>query len=92
MTNFYKIKTIINNDCTEYVFINNLIERKICDKFQIIFVFLTKIKKIKKYDKKMNEFIIYVIYFRIQIQNYVKNIIFMLITKLNQHDIIFEKF
>lgn len=41
---------MINNKSIEYIFINDLIVREICEKFQITLICLFKVKKIKNYD------------------------------------------
>ncbi len=89
--NQYQIKTIINNDYIKYFFININIAHKMCETLNIIFVKLNKSREIKNYNEKKNKNIIYVIYFFMIIQNYIKSFILMMIIKLNQHSIILKK-
>jgi hypothetical protein len=89
--NQYLVKAMINNDCTEYSFVNNIIVRKICKALHISSIKLNKSRKMKDYDERMSESIIHVIYLRITIKNHVESSISLLITKLSQHDIILKK-
>jgi hypothetical protein len=82
---------MIDNDCINYLFVNNTIVRNICEILKISSMKLNKLQKIKRYDKRMSDSIIHVIYSRMIIRNYVKSFILLLITKLDQHNIILEK-
>ena len=87
----YLVKAMIDNDYTNYSFINEFIVCSICKTLKIILVKLLKSRKIKKYDEKISDLIIHVIYSRIIIKDYIENITLMLIIKLKQHDIILKK-
>ena len=87
----YLVKVMIDNDYTDYSFINEFIVRSICKTLKITFVKLLKSRKIKKYDERMSESITHVIYSRMIIRNHIESIIFMLIIKLKQHDVILKK-
>jgi hypothetical protein len=87
----YKIKTIIDNDCIDYFFINIVIAQKVCDSLRIILLKLNKFREMKSYDERRSKNIIHVIYSFMIIQNHTKILIFMMIIKLDQHWIILEK-
>jgi hypothetical protein len=63
----------------------------ICETLKISSMKLNKSRKIKEYDERMSDSIIHVIYSRMIIRNHVESSILLLITKLDQHDIILEK-
>jgi hypothetical protein len=87
----YKTRAMIDNDCTDYLFININIVHKVCKMLEIIFLKLNKSRKVKNYDEKRNKNIIHVIYSFMTIQDYTKSSTSMMITKLDQHSIILEK-
>jgi hypothetical protein len=89
--NQYLVKAMINNDCTDYSFLNSIIVRKIYETLKISSIKLNKSRKMKDYDERMNESITHAIYLRMSIRNHVESFIFLLITKLSQHDIILKK-
>jgi hypothetical protein len=89
--NQYLIKAMKDNDCIDYSFVNSIIVSSICETLKISSMKLNKSRKIKKYDKRMSDSITHVIYSRMIIEDYVESFIFLLITKLSQHDIILEK-
>jgi hypothetical protein len=89
--NSYLVRAMIDNDCTDYLFVNSAIVRRICETLNISSVKLNKSRKIKRYDKRMNDSITHVIYSRMIIRDHVENSTLLLITKLNQHDVILEK-
>jgi hypothetical protein len=62
LENKYKIRTMINNDCIEYFFININITHKVCESLNINFLKLNKSREMKKYDEKKDKNIIHVIY------------------------------
>jgi hypothetical protein len=92
LNNEYIIKTMINNDCTDYSFIDIDIARQICDSLNINFLKLNKLREIKNYDEKRDKNIIHVIYSFMIIQNHIENSISLMIIKLDQHSIILSKF
>jgi hypothetical protein len=89
--NSYLIKAIIDNDCTEYSFVNSIIVRKICETLKINSVKLNKSRKMKEYDERIKESITHVIYSRMIIKDHFESSILLLIIKLDQHNIILEK-
>jgi NMD protein affecting ribosome stability and mRNA decay len=88
----YKIKTMIDNECIDYSFIDTDIAHKVCELLRIEFLQLNKSREIKNYDERRNKNIIHVIYSFMIIQNHTENCISMMIIKLDQHSIILEKF
>jgi hypothetical protein len=87
----YIIKAMINNDCTDYSFIDIDIAREVCEVLEINLLKLNKSREVKNYDERRSKDITYVIYSSMIIQNHTKSCIFMMITKLDQHAIILEK-
>jgi hypothetical protein len=87
----YIIKTMIDNDCTDYSFIDIDIAQKVCDSLSINFLKLNKSREMKNYDEKRNKNIIHVIYLFMTIQNHTKSFTSMMIIKLDQHFIILKK-
>jgi hypothetical protein len=89
--NSYLARAMINNDCTDYSFVNSAIVRRIYEALNISSVKLNKSRKIKRYDERMSDLITHVIYSKMIIRDHVENFTLLLITKLNQHDVILEK-
>jgi hypothetical protein len=89
--NQYLVKAMIDNDCIDYSFVNNIIVRSICEALNISSVRLNKSRKMKNYDERMSESITHVIYSRMIIRDHVESSTFLLITKLDQHDVILRK-
>ncbi len=89
--NQYQIKTMIDNDCIEYFFIDINIAHKICESLSISFLKLNKSREVKKYDERRNKDITHVIYSLMTIQDHTKSFISMMIIKLDQHLIILRK-
>jgi hypothetical protein len=81
--NQYLVKAMIDNDCTDYLFVNNIIMRKICETLNISSIKLNKSRKIKDYDERMSESITHAIYFRMIIRDHVESFTFLLIIKLS---------
>ncbi len=88
LDNKYYTRAMINNDCTEYFFVDRSIAHEICEIFRINFVKLLKSRKIKKYNDQSNEFVIHVIYSFMIIMNHIENSTSLMITKLDQQVII----
>jgi hypothetical protein len=89
--NQYLVKAMIDNDCINYSFVNSIIVNSICETLKISSMKLNKSRKIKKYDERMSDSITHVIYLRMIIRDHVESSTLLLITKLDQHDIILEK-
>ena len=80
----------MNIDVIDYSFIDEDIAHILCKEFKLKFVFLLKLRFLKDFDGKSIIFIIHVIFFIVQ--NHCKILMFMLITKLNNHYFILNKF
>jgi hypothetical protein len=91
LDNEYIIKAMIDNDCTDYSFIDIDIAREVCEVLKISSLKLNKSREVKDYDERKNKDITHVIYSSMTIQNHTKNCTSMMITKLDQHSIILEK-
>jgi hypothetical protein len=89
--NQYLVKAIIDNDYVDYSFVNSIIVRSICEALNVSSVRLNKSRKMKNYDERMSESITHVIYSRMIIRDHVESSTFLLITKLDQHDVILRK-
>jgi hypothetical protein len=91
LNNEYIIKAMIDNECTDYLFIDIDIARQVCKVLGISFLKLNKSREMKNYDERRNKNITYVIYSFMIIQNHIENSISMMIIKLDQHSIILRK-
>ncbi len=58
----YEIKTMIDNKCINYSFIDIDIARKVCELLRIESSQLNKSREMKNYDERRSKNIIYVIY------------------------------
>jgi hypothetical protein len=87
----YIIKTMIDNDCTDYSFIDTDIAQQVCEALKISLLKLNKFREVKDYDERKNKNITHAIYSFMIIQNHTENSISMMITKLDQHSIILSK-
>jgi NMD protein affecting ribosome stability and mRNA decay len=87
----YKIKAMIDNECIDYSFIDTDIAHKVCELLRIEFLQLNKSREVKNYDERRNKNITHALYSSMIIQNHTKSCISMIIIKLDQHSIIFEK-
>jgi hypothetical protein len=87
----YKIKTMIDNDCIDYSFIDIDVAHKVCELLSIKSLRLNKSREIKNYNEKRNKNIIHVIYSFMIIQNHIESFVFMMIIKFDQHSIILRK-
>jgi hypothetical protein len=80
LENEYKIKTMIDNDCIDYSFIDIVIAQKICDLLRISSLKLNKSREVKNYDERKSKDIIHVIYSFMTIQDHTKSSTFMMVT------------
>jgi len=88
----YSLKSLIDIEATDYSFIDELIAQNVCDHLQIESLPLIKLKPIRKFDDHYaKKLIIHAIYLNLTVQDHMKRFIFMLITWLNQHQMILEK-
>jgi hypothetical protein len=91
LNNEYIIKAMIDNDCTDYSFIDIDIAQQVCDSLKINLLKLNKFREVKNYDERRDKNITHAIYSSMIIQNHAENSISMMITKLDQHSIILSK-
>jgi thiol-disulfide isomerase/thioredoxin len=82
---------MINIDVTEYAFVDESVAQSLCEVLKIESIQLIKKRLIRVYDERKNQIIIHVIYSKMIIQEYIKNLIFMLIIKLRQQTLILDK-
>ncbi len=88
----YSLKSLIDIEAADYSFIDEVIMQIVCDQLQIEFLTLIKAKSIQEFDNHYaKKLIIHVIYSNLTVQDYTIDTAFMLITRLNQHQIILEK-
>jgi hypothetical protein len=91
LDNEYIIKAMINNDCTDYSFIDTDIAQQVCEALEISLLKLNKSREVKNYDERRDKDITHAIYSSMIIQNHTENSTSMMITKLDQHSIILNK-
>jgi polyhydroxyalkanoate synthesis regulator protein len=87
----YNIKATIDNNCTDYSFIDIDIAHQVCEVLRISSLKLNKSREVKKYDERRNKDITHVIYSSMTIQNHTKSFTLIMIIKLDQHFIILKK-
>ncbi len=87
----YKTRVMIDNDCTDYSFIDTDVAHQVCEVLRISSLKLNKVREVKNYDERRNKDITHVIYSSMIIQNHIESFISMMITKLDQHSIILKK-
>jgi len=88
----YSLKLLIDTEAADYSFIDELIAQNVCDHLQIESLSLIKLKSIRRFnDHYAKKFITHAIYLNLTVQDHMKRFVFMLITQLDQHQMIFEK-
>jgi len=88
----YSLKSLIDIEAADYSFINEVIAQIVCDQLQIKFLTLIKAKSIREFnDHYAKKLITHVIYSNLMIQDHMMSIISILITQLDQHQMILEK-
>ncbi len=88
----YSLKSLIDTEAADYSFIDELIAQNVYDYLQIESLSLIKLKSIRKFDDHYaKKLIIHAIYSNLTVQDYMKCFVFMLITWLDQHQMILEK-
>ncbi len=88
----YSLKSLIDIEAADYSFINEVIAQIVCDQLQIKFLTLIKAKSIQEFDDHYaKKFITHVIYSNLTVQDHTIDTASMLITWLNQHQMILEK-
>jgi len=88
----YSLKSLIDIEAADYSFIDELIAQNVCNQLQIKSLSLIKLKSIRRFDDHYaKKLITHAIYLNLTIQDHMKRFIFMLITRLDQHQMILEK-
>ncbi len=88
----YSLKSLIDTEVADYSFIDKLIAQNVCDHLQIKSLSLIKLKSIRKFDDYYaKKLIIHAIYLNLTVQDHMKRFVSMLITRLDQHQMILEK-
>ncbi len=88
----YSLKSLIDIEAADYWFINEVIVQIVCNQLQIKFLTLIKAKSIREFDDHYaKKLITHVIYLNLIIQSHTIEIASMLITQLDQHQMILEK-
>ncbi len=88
----YSLKSLINIEAADYSFIDEVIAQIVCDQLQIESLTLIKAKSIREFDNHYaKKLITHVIYLNLTVQDHTIDTASMLITRLNQHQMILEK-
>jgi len=88
----YSLKSLIDIKAADYLFIDEVIAQIVCDQLQIESLTLIKAKSIQEFDDHyVKKLITHVIYLNLTVQNHTIDTTSMLITRLNQHQMILEK-
>jgi len=88
----YSLKSLIDTEAADYSFIDELIAQNVCDHLQIESLSLIKFKSIREFNNHYaKKFITHAIYLNLTVQDHMKRFVSMLITRLNQHQMILEK-
>ncbi len=88
----YSLKSLIDTEAADYSFIDELTAQNVCDHLQIEPLPLTKFKPIREFDNHYaKKLITHAIYPNLTVQDHMKRSVPMLITRLDQHQMILEK-
>ncbi len=88
----YSLKSLIDIKAADYSFIDKVIMQIVCDQWQIKSLTLIKAKSIREFnDHYAKKLITHVIYSNLTVQDHMIDTASMLITRLNQHQMILEK-
>ncbi len=88
----YSLKSLIDIEAADYLFIDELIMQNVYDHLQIESLSLIKLKSIREFnDYYAKKLITHAIYLNLTVQDHMKRFVSMLITQLNQHQMILEK-
>ncbi len=88
----YSLKSLIDTEAADYSFIDELIVQNVYDHLQIESLSLIKLKSIREFDDHYaKKLITHAIYLNLTVQDHMKRFASMLITRLNQHQMILEK-
>ena len=85
--------SLVNCECIEtYIIINEVIVSEVCKQLQIESYFLSKLKPLRDYNEQLiKKFIIYCLLPTLNVHDHKKNLYLILIIKIRQYDLIFEK-
>ena len=87
----FRFFALINTEVIDMTFIDESLMSELCERFDIQSISLLKSKLIQLYDEISDwNLIIHALYTSIMIQEYKNEMMFLLITHLNQHKIIIE--
>ncbi len=88
----YSLKSLIDIEAADYSFIDEVIAQIVYDQLQIKSLTLIKAKSIREFDNHYaKKLITHVIYLNLTVQDHMIDTAFMLITQLDQHQMILEK-
>ncbi len=88
----YSLKSLIDIEAADYSFIDEVIAQIVCDQLQIESLTLIKAKSIREFDDHYaKKLITHAIYSNLTVQDHTIDTAFMLITWLDQHQMILEK-
>ncbi len=88
----YSLKSLINIEAADYSFIDEVIAQIVYDQLQIESLNLIKAKSIREFDDHYaKKLITHVFYLNLTVQDHTIDTASMLITQLNQHQMILEK-
>jgi len=88
----YSLKSLIDIEAADYSFINEVTAQIVCDQLQIKSLTLIKAKSIREFNNHYaKKLIIHVIYLNLTVQDHMIDTAFILITRLNQYQMILEK-
>jgi len=88
----YSLKSLIDIKAADYSFIDEVIAQIVCDQLQIELLTLIKVKSIREFDDHYaKKLIIHVIYSNLTVQDHTIDTASMLITRLDQHQMILKK-
>ena len=88
----YSLKSLIDIKAADYSFINEVIVQIVYDQLQIELLTLIKTKSIREFNNYYaKKLITHVIYLNLTVQNHTIEIASMLITQIDQHQMILEK-
>ncbi len=89
----FRFFALINTEVTDMTFIDKFLMSKLCERFDIQSISLSKSKLIQLYDEIFNrKLITHALYTLIIIQEHKNEMMSLLITCLDQHKIIIENF
>ncbi len=82
---------MINIDVTEYAFIDESVAQSLCETLKIESIQLLKKRLIRAYDERKDQVIIHVIYSKMTMQKHIESLTSILIIRLDQQALIFDK-